>query len=403
MTSRHDRSSVFFVLFVSVFATMFGVGIVIPFLPIYAKSMGATGLWLGLIFAGFSVSRSIFMPIVGRLSDLRGRKIFISFGLFFYAVLSLGYVFARNPLELTLVRLAQGFSSAMVLPIAMAYVGEMSKPENLGRNMGYFNRALFLGFAFGPLTGGLVGDYFGIKTSFYLMSALCFFAFLFATILLPELNIYKENKDRVSLRKALRSNRVRALISFRISNSFGRGVYACFLPIFAGVHLGLSYVQIGVLIAVGGVIASVLQPSFGRLADRYSREKMIVIGNLVDPVGLILTTFMANFYQLLILYLIMGVGRAFCIAASSAFAASEGSKFGMGSLMGIFSMAMSIGMAIGPIMGGQVMDFAGINYVFYFASAMEFLGTALFFLFWRYSDRDSPGKISPETRQRRNL
>ncbi|HII07488.1 MAG TPA: MFS transporter, partial [Methanotrichaceae archaeon] len=75
----------FDVLFISVFAAMLGLGIVGPLLPIYAENLGASGLWIGMIFSGFAAGRAIFMPIVGRLSDESGRKKFIVTGLLAYA------------------------------------------------------------------------------------------------------------------------------------------------------------------------------------------------------------------------------------------------------------------------------------------------------------------------------
>ena len=69
---------------------MLGVGIIVPILPIYAENLGATGLWLGAIFAGFSLTRSISMPLIGHFSDRMGRKRFITLGLFIYTISSLG-------------------------------------------------------------------------------------------------------------------------------------------------------------------------------------------------------------------------------------------------------------------------------------------------------------------------
>ncbi|MBW2106937.1 MAG: MFS transporter, partial [Deltaproteobacteria bacterium] len=69
---------VFPVLALSIFSSMLGVGIVAPLLPLYAEKMGATGIWIGTIFAAFSISRAIVMPIVGKLSDRSGRKVFLA-------------------------------------------------------------------------------------------------------------------------------------------------------------------------------------------------------------------------------------------------------------------------------------------------------------------------------------
>ena len=107
MHKNHMIKKVFPILALSIFSSMLGVGIIAPLLPLYAENLGANGVWLGIIFAGFSVSRAIFMPIIGRLSDRYGRKSFLVAGLFAYSVTSLGYIWAGDVYQLTLVRLIQ--------------------------------------------------------------------------------------------------------------------------------------------------------------------------------------------------------------------------------------------------------------------------------------------------------
>ena len=149
---------IFNVLFVAVFAVMLGLGIVAPLMPLYAESLGATGIWLGMIFSGFSLTRALFTPVMGKLSDRWGRKSFISIGLFLYAAISLLYTVAGSVFSLTAVRLIHGVASAMVIPIAMAYVGETTASEEAGKVMGTFSMALFLGMGSGPFFGGLLND-----------------------------------------------------------------------------------------------------------------------------------------------------------------------------------------------------------------------------------------------------
>jgi len=145
---------VFPILAVSIFSAMLGVGLIVPLLPLYAQDLGASGTQLGIIFAGYGISNSVFTPIIGRLSDRRGRKIFLCIGLLFYTILSLGYVWAANVSQLTLVRLIQGVAGAMIIPIAMAYISDLSPEGEEGKWMGYANAAFFSGFGIGPLLGG---------------------------------------------------------------------------------------------------------------------------------------------------------------------------------------------------------------------------------------------------------
>ena len=176
---------VFPILALAIFSSMLGAGIVVPLLPLYAESMGATGLWLGFIFAGFSISRTVCTPVFGRLSDRKGRKLFLGIGLFTYALISFAYVLAADVYQLVLIRLVHGVSGAMILPIAQAYVGDLSPEGEEGRWMGYSNAAFFSGFGVGPLMGGLLADQWGMDFAFITMGILNLLAFIIAVILLP--------------------------------------------------------------------------------------------------------------------------------------------------------------------------------------------------------------------------
>ena len=172
------RRRIFNVLFISAFAAMLGLGIIAPLMPIYAKNLGATGIWLGIIFSGFSLTRAIFMPIIGRLSDKKGRKRFITSGLLSYSLISLLYPLAAKVYYLTGVRLIHGLASAMVVPVAMAYIGDIAEKGKEGSYMGTFNMALLLGTGAGPFLGGFINDSFGIAPVFYAMAGFTAIAFL---------------------------------------------------------------------------------------------------------------------------------------------------------------------------------------------------------------------------------
>ena len=169
---------VFPILALCVFSSTLGLGIVSPLLPLYAKDMGATGIWLGIIVATYALSNSAATPFVGRLSDRRGRKLLIATGLLAYSIISLGYIWAGNLHQLALVRLIHGTAGAMVLPVAMAYVGDLSPDGEEGKWMGYAQAAFFSGFGLGPLMGGTLTDHFGITATFFSMGCLNLLAFL---------------------------------------------------------------------------------------------------------------------------------------------------------------------------------------------------------------------------------
>ncbi|MCK5098325.1 MAG: MFS transporter, partial [Desulfobacteraceae bacterium] len=138
-----SQKKVFVTLFFTIFITVTGVGIVVPLLPIFAHELGASGLYIGMVFGSFSISRTILLPVFGRLSDKKGRKPFILAGLLGYAVTSLAFMFTTSVESLIIVRFFQGIASAMIMPVVQAYVGEITDKGSEGYSMGLFNMSMF--------------------------------------------------------------------------------------------------------------------------------------------------------------------------------------------------------------------------------------------------------------------
>ncbi|MFO8059814.1 MAG: MFS transporter, partial [Bacillota bacterium] len=177
------------VLVLAMFSMATGVGFIVPLLPVYAETMGASGLWIGLIFAANPFFRAILMVVFGSLADQKGKKSIIVGGLLGYMVVALGFVLATSPLHLFLLRLVQGVFSAMISPVARAYAGELSPANAEGRVMGTLNTGFFAGFAGGPLLGGALADRFGFNVPFYAMALLSGVSLLLVIMLLPEQKI----------------------------------------------------------------------------------------------------------------------------------------------------------------------------------------------------------------------
>jgi len=370
---------IFPVLALSIFSSVLGVGIIAPLLPLYADSLGATGVWLGVIFASFSITRAISMPIFGWLSDRGGRKVFLCSGLFFYAIISLGYIWAGNILELTLIRLLHGAAAGMIVPIAQAYIGDLSPEGEEGKWMGYFNAAFFTGLGCGPLIGGGLTEHFGMSIAFSSMGGLNLLAFLIAALFLHESGQRKTAAGHRSPFAGMRtSGIIKGLVSYRLAFAMGRGTFITFLPIFAAIYIGLKPALIGVLLAVNILLMALLQVFSGNIADRLNRRAMVVLGSFLNIAFLTLIPLTHSFWQLLGLCALGGVGGAISLPAASALTVDEGRKFGMASTIAIFNMAMSIGMALGPIASGAIADFSGLESVFYFGAGLSLIGTISF-------------------------
>jgi DHA1 family multidrug resistance protein-like MFS transporter len=376
---------IFNVLFIAVFTAMLGLSIVSPLMPIYAKELGATGIWLGVIFSGFSLARAIFMPIIGKISDRRRRKQFILIGLLLYTIISLLYIAASSVWTLTLVRFLHGFASAMVIPITMAYVGETAREGAEGRRMGLFNIAFFLGMGSGPIIGGLLHDMYGFSSVFIAMAVLTGLSFLLVLFLLPNVNVShksKAKKQHISFKKIFESDTLKGLLIYRFVNALGRGGVMSFLPLMAA-RINITPSGVGVIITTNIVFMAALQGVFGYLADRWNKFAMVVVGTIVGAIGLTLIPVAKNFWIFMILSMVMGLGGAISMPAATAINVKIGSRYGMGTSMGLFNTAMSVGMILAPLISGAVMDLWGLKYVFLVAGGISFIGILIFAYYMR--------------------
>jgi DHA1 family multidrug resistance protein-like MFS transporter len=359
-------------LLLALFIAFLGVGIVAPIIPIYAMDLGATGVTLGLMVAAFSISRGVLQPIFGSISDRQGRKRFLVIGLLIYAVVGVTYTLATSVEHLILIRLFHGVGSAMIVPIVMAYVGDLTPEGQEGKYMGMLNIALFAGIGAGPILGGLFRDTIGINSAFYAMSALTAASLGLILVLLPP-----ERSDRevqlttgllTTLRQMMHNSRVMGMLLPRIATMIVMVPTMAFLPILMDRMMGATGIEIGIVISTRTIVNAGLQSPFGRMADRYNKVALIMIGCFITAAGLFAVPFTASFLHLLVLFAFVGMGEALIWPTLGAIAVEEGHLYGQGSMMGVFNMAMSAGVLIGSLLAGSFMDLLGLKYVFYIIS-----------------------------------
>jgi DHA1 family multidrug resistance protein-like MFS transporter len=362
---------IFPILGLSIFSSMIGIGIIAPLLPIYASNLGATGVWIGVIFAGYAISRTIILPFVGKVSDRRGRKPVLSVGLLLFAITSFAYVLAGNVVTLFVIRLLQGVAAGLVQPVAQAYIGDIAPEGEEGKWMGIFNATYLIGWGCGPLMGGILTDYYGMDSAFYVMGGLNVLAFLGVSIFLPEVvHRGKETTQTSSLKGMISSKTMRGLFGFQVGDAAHRGIVQTFLPVFGGMTLGLSTSLIGTIMSVLVIGAGVFQIFTGRLADRFNRKIVVIVGSLGILVSMLLVPRAVGFWSVMLFLGIAIIGDATALPSASALAIQEGRKYGMGASMAMFNMGMGVGMSVGPILAGLAADLWGVEFAFYFMAAL---------------------------------
>lgn len=376
------NKKIFGTLFFSIFATVTGVGIVVPLLPIYARDLGASGLYIGLIFGSFSLSRTFFLPYFGRLSDKKGRKPFIVIGLFTYALISLAFILSRSVESLIVLRFIQGITSALILPVTQAYVGDITPKGREGFTMGVFNMSIFLGLSIGPLIGGWVHDRFNLQATFVCMAFLALIGFLSSLLLLPptrsEQSLSRKN-GLISWAQLLQDKELIGLFLFRFTYLACIGIILGFLPVYADSAFSLSSSSIGILVMLGIFVSGLMQIPMGFLADRVNRNLMIITGGLITGIAIFLFEWAGGFWDLFFDNVLFGLGGGISMPALMALALIKGNNTkAMGSVMALMTMAHSMGMFAGSILAGLVMDIFQLRQAFFLGSLIMGFGVCFF-------------------------
>ncbi|TET86560.1 MAG: MFS transporter [Desulfobacteraceae bacterium] len=375
---------IFTTLFLAIFVTTLGVGLVVPLLPVYAHELGAGAFQVGLVFAAFSLTRSMFVPYFGKLSDKKGKKPLLTTGLFIFFFLSILYTYSKNIETLILLRLGQGFASAMVLPVAQAYIGIMTPPQKEGRVMGLFNISLYGGLSIGPLLGGVVKDWFSINASFLSMGALCLFGFVLCLLFLPREDVLQKSNPSGSGKPKpylaiVKTPAIFSIFTFRICFTTCIGIIWTFLPLFANTMLDLSSSAIGFVIMINVFIAGLLQAPMGYIADRFSKKVMVTAGGVLAIISLLFLNSATSFNGLVIANGIFGLAGGISLPAIMALGIIEGRKTkAMGSIMGILTLAHSLGMLVGPLLAGIIIDVFSMETIFITGAAILGAGTIVF-------------------------
>ncbi len=376
------------VLLLCVFTVMLGLGIIGPIIPIYAKSLGASYSQVGLLGSIWSLSRLIFTPFIGRLSDTKGRKKIIAAGLLAYAIVSVLYALAWDYTSLLSFRFLHGLGSAMAIPIALAYAAEVAPGGREGRYMGDMNLAMFAGMGLGPLIGGYLGDSFSLNTPFYVMGALSAISLTLLILLLPSEGERRAMQMRPSLRLVFKSSLLRAAFIYRAVMALGIGGTMSFLALFiSGPEedggLALSISLSGLIMSLSQVSSALLQRPFGLLADRTNKFRLVILGGMIGALGYSLLPLSRSLLSLVGFLLITSLGNAVGMPALTALITIEGRGAGMGTTMGVMEGAMSVGMILGPIIYGLIVDSMGLRAAFLTTGIICIFGTVTFYLLHR--------------------
>jgi len=361
------------VLFLTVFVDLLGFGIVIPFLPMFAKRLGVGAPGIGLILSTYSLAQLIFAPILGRISDRAGRRPIIMLGLLGSSIGYITYGFANSFPALLASRAIHGACAATV-PTAQAYIADTTQDADRARGMGLIGAAFGLGFVLGPALGGVLG-HSSLRTPGFFAGALAFANLVFAALWLPE----SHAPDR-SLRvdRSLRADAAgavarlatlpRALTRHRLSRLFGvaflltfalAALEATFALMVPAVY-GYGAVGIGALLAFAGLSQALAQGYLlGKAVSRTGELVLIRIGLVTLAAGMFPLGSLESRTALWILLGLLSLGYGLASPSVASLISRSTGRDQQGEVMGVNQSALSLARIFGPVAGGLVYQWLG--------------------------------------------
>jgi len=368
------------------FTTLVSLSMLLPFLPLYVRQLGVTSQsaviqWSGIAFGATFLGTALTAPLWGRLADRFGRKpMLVRAAIGMAVVMSLIGV-AHNVYELVALRLIAGLVGGYA-SASTVMVGTQAPRERAGWALGILSTGALAGNLVGPLVGGVLPDWIGIRGTFFAGGAMIAAAALL-TILVVKEDFHPASDAQAPARDAAatparRANYavVAALLVTAMMVLLANMSIEPIITIYVGQLVDASRVTIVSGIAMSAAaLGSILSASrLGRIADRSGHWRVMIGALVVSALLLIPQAFVTTGWQLVALRFLMGLalgGLLPCITSIIRHNVPDGI---VGRVLGYSTSSQYAGQVVGPLLGGFVGGHIGMRAVFLGTSLLMGLG-----------------------------
>jgi len=392
------KKSVLLISTFAAFLTPFLTSAVNLALPSIGKDLHANAINLGWVISSFILTSAIFLLPFGRLGDIIGRKKIFTIGIVLFTISTFLIVFSQSIMSLIILRIFQGFSSAMIFGTSMAILTSVFQPGERGRAIGINITATYLGLSLGPVIGGLLTHYFGWRSIFAFLVpfgiiaviliqtkiktewaeavgerfdwrgsviygiALASFMYGFSRLpsslgwtciatglLMAVVFLFFENKisNPVFDIRLILQNRIfafsgiAALINYSATSAIG-----FFISLYLQYLKGLDARTAGLIMISQPIAMTLLSPIAGKLSDKKNPGAIASAGMGITASGLVLLCFISETtpdYLIVLLLLLMGIGFGLFSSPNSNAIMSSVEKRHLGVASGVVGTMRMVG------------------------------------------------------------
>jgi MFS transporter, DHA1 family, tetracycline resistance protein len=347
------------VIFLTILVNLVGFGIIVPLLPFYAETFGASPLVVGLLFAVFSLCQLVAAPILGDLSDRYGRRPILIVSLIGTVVSFVMLALAHSLTMLFIARIVDGLSGGNI-STARAYVADVTEPQDRARAFGLIGAAFGLGFILGPGISALLAPV-SYTAPIWAAAAITLVATAMAWFWLPE-TVHRahagtgmpfRNMAALMSRPALRR-----VLLMDFAYWFAFAIFQTTFALFASARFGFDAARTALFFAAFAVLGALVQGVFiRRIVRQFGDKRTLMLGLVCAAFGLVAATLThtVGFFAVSLIPLALGIGFGHPTMSSLISRAARAEE--QGRVQGAASAVESLGRTIGPVWGSASLRF----------------------------------------------
>jgi MFS family permease len=360
------------VLMITAFVDMVGFAMVLPLVPFYAASMGATGFVVGLLISSFSVAQLVSAPTWGRVSDRFGRRPAVISGLLISAAAYVVFGLAGTIWILLLSRVVQGVGGGTV-GVLQAYVADASRPEDRAKGLGWLSAATSAGAVVGPAFGSLFVQWWGHRGPGFGAAGFCLLSCSFAWKYLRESKGMRQTAElqapvssvqeeggvltRVITRAGEPAPRLIWIYTIAIGAFYGT---APLLSLLFADRLGVTEKTVGYFVMYFGAMGVLVRAGLlGTAVKRLGEARLARLGLVLLSAGLALVSVAHTYLTTVIAITLMPLGTAFLFPCVTALLSRVVPSRERGLYMGVQQTYGGVSRVAFPVLAGYLIDRLG--------------------------------------------
>ncbi len=338
------------------FCVAVGFGVLVPVLPVFARSFGVGNTEVGAVISAFALMRLISSPFCGWLIKIFSERIIMATGIFIVAISSGLAGISRSYLQLLALRGVGGIGSAMFTVSAFTLLLTSVEAGVRGRAAGFFQAGFLIGGITGPAVGGVLAA-ISLTAPFFFYAGTLLVAGTVGLLLLRRRSAEPtETAEPVSFRAVVRDARYQAACVTNLAQGWTSfGVRSSLVPVLVVELLHRPASWTGIAFACAAVVQTIAVGPAGRFTDTVGRRPAMILGGTVAAVSIMAVPFAPNIWLLIVVLCVYGVASAFLGTAPAA-AVGDAAGSRSGTAVAVFSMCADIGAIIGPLVAGLLAD-----------------------------------------------